>query len=103
MTDRTVAEERVTGVAETTPSRAGNNVQMRVYDDCVVLQNVNTTIGYARFSRATRKIEYIFVNPGFRRQGFGRQLVGLCERECGKPMAPSPPLSPLGNLFFSAL
>jgi ribosomal protein S18 acetylase RimI-like enzyme len=95
--------ERESGMTEPIPSYEENHVRMCRYDDSVVLHNANTTIGYARFSRADAKIEYIFVNSGFRRQGFGRKLVRLCEQECGMRMTPAPPLSPLGHLFFSAL
>ena len=90
-------------MTEPIPSYEDKHVKMCLYDDSVVLQNANTTIGYARFSRADAQIEYIFVNPGFRRQGFGRKLVRLCEQESGMRMTPAPPLSPLGQLFFSAL
>lgn len=81
----------------------GNDVQKRVEDDAVVLFNANTTIGYARFSRTGKTIDYIFVHPAFRRKGYGRRLIELSERECGSRLIPAPPISPLGQEFFSVL
>ena len=79
----------------------GDDVAVRVDDDAVVLSNANTTVGYARFSKVDRTVDYIFVHPSFRRKGFGRLLVELCEQECGCPLYPAPPLSPLGRKLFS--
>jgi len=78
-------------------------VKQQVTDDTVILSNANTTIGYARFSPVTRTIDYVFVNPSFRRQGYGCLLVSLSERHCGVTLAPAAPLSPLGNAFFQAI
>ena len=44
-------------------------------DDTVVIANENTTIGYATFDAAAGELTYIFVNPGFRKSGFGSMLV----------------------------
>ena len=74
-----------------------------VYEDSIVLRNANTTIGYATFSKSDASLDYIFVNPAFRRQGLGRQLVALCEKECGAKLAPAPPISPIGQRFFFAI
>lgn len=69
-------------------------------DDSVVIKNRNTTVGYVLFSKAENTINYIFVNPRFRRQGFGWLLVDLAQRECGAKLAPAEPISPLGRKFF---
>jgi GNAT superfamily N-acetyltransferase len=84
-------------------TRAFEKIKQRIFDDSIVLQNSNTTIGYACFSKASHSINYIFVNPAFRRQGYGRKLVELCEDACGKKLVPAPPISPLGRKFFSEL
>ncbi|MDE0790613.1 MAG: GNAT family N-acetyltransferase [Woeseiaceae bacterium] len=73
------------------------------YEDSIVLRNANTTIGYATFSKSDASLDYIFVNPAFRRQGLGRQLVALCEKECGTKLAPALPMSPVGQRFFFAI
>ena len=68
-----------------------------------MLRNANTTIGYATFSRARRSLDYIFVNPAYRRCGYGRMLMASAERACGGPLSPAPPFSPLGERFFRRL
>jgi len=73
----------------------------RVDDDAVVISNANTTVGYARLSKADRTVDYVFVHPSFRRRGFGRLLVAQCEQECGCRLCPAPPISPLGRKLFS--
>lgn len=62
----------------------------------------NTTVGYALFNRDRQEIEYIFVHPDYRAQGYGRRLVDLAEKECGMPLKPAEPLSPSGIKFFRA-
>jgi GNAT superfamily N-acetyltransferase len=81
----------------------GNYITPHVYEDSIVLRNANTTVGYATFSKAAASLDYIFVNPAFRRRGFGRKVVALCETECGGTLTPAPPISPIGQLFFSAI
>mgnify|MGYP001330144709 CR=1 FL=1 len=81
----------------------GKDITPHVYEDSIVLRNANTTVGYATFSKADASLDYIFVNPAFRRQGLGRQLVALCEKECGAKLAPAPPISPVGQQFFSSI
>ena len=34
-------------------------------------------VGYATFSKADASLDYICINPAFRREGLGRQLVAL--------------------------
>jgi GNAT superfamily N-acetyltransferase len=79
----------------------GEDLVMRVDNDAVVLSDANTTVGYARFSKFDRTVDYIFVHPSFRRKGIGRRLVAQCEQECGCRLCPAPPLSPLGRKLFS--
>jgi len=78
-------------------------MQCRLEADAVVIANENTTIGYARFTAETGLLEYIFVNPAFRRQGHGSRLVALAEQACGCRLTPAPPVSPSGGLLFAAL
>jgi ribosomal protein S18 acetylase RimI-like enzyme len=74
-----------------------------VYEDSIVLRNANKMVGYATFSKADASLDYICINPAFRREGLGRQLVALYEKECGAKLAPAPPISTIGQLFFSAI
>ena len=91
-------EGRVTHPVRQSPD---DDMAVRIDDDAVVLSNANTTVGYARFSKVDRTVDYIFVHPSFRRRGFGRFLVALCEQECGCRLCPAPPISPLGRRLFS--
>ena len=72
-----------------------------VNDDTVVIANDNTTIGYATFEQASGTLSYIFVNPAFRRRGFGAMLLTASERAAKRPLRPAEPISPLGRKFFS--
>ncbi|MGR8950341.1 MAG: GNAT family N-acetyltransferase [Gammaproteobacteria bacterium] len=40
------------------------------------------------------------MHPAFRRQGYGRRLINLCESASGAPLAPVAPVSPLGRHLF---
>ena len=43
-------------------------------DGVFTLKNLNTTIGFVRFNEIG-EIEYIFVNPIFRKKGFAKRLL----------------------------
>lgn len=71
-----------------------------VADDGVLLiRDANTTIGYCRHTQEG-DIEYIFVNPAWRRRGVGRRLLAEVERRCGRRGRPLEPISPLGRRLF---
>ncbi len=72
-----------------------------VNDDTVVIANDNTTIGYATFEKASGTLSYIFVNPAFRRRGYGAMLLTASQKAAEKPLKPAEPISPLGRKFFS--
>ncbi|RPG00755.1 MAG: N-acetyltransferase [Rhodospirillaceae bacterium] len=74
-----------------------------INDDTVVIANDNTTIGYATFEKASGTLSYIFVNPAFRRRGYGARLLAASEKEAKKPLKPAEPISPLGRKFFSII
>ncbi len=46
-----------------------NSCELVKSDDVFTLKNVNTTIGFVRFNKAG-EIEYIFVNPIFRKKRY---------------------------------
>ena len=59
-----------------------NDITIRIVnDDTVVIANDNTTIGYATFEKASGTLSYIFVNPAFRRRGYGARLLRASEKE----------------------
>jgi GNAT superfamily N-acetyltransferase len=76
--------------------------QIEIADGIVVIKNQNTTIGYSRFTDAG-DVEYIYVNPMYRRQGYGALLLDQVRRIAGQIGAVHTPVSPLGTAFFGAL
>ena len=80
---------------------AVKKVRTRIDDDgTVVIANDYTTIGYATSDADAGLITYIFVNPTFRRRGYGSMLVRAAIEKAGKPLKPANPISPLGAKFF---
>jgi GNAT superfamily N-acetyltransferase len=67
----------------------------------VLIRNQNTTIGYCRY-HDNGDIEYIFVNPLYRRQGFGSRLLQQVQLVTGRLGHAEQPVSPLGLRFFVA-
>ena len=69
--------------------------------DTVIVKNENTTIGYATFDSRRQELTYMFVNPAFRRKGYGKLLRERAEQTSGCALSPSEPISPLGQKFFN--
>ncbi|MDB9819096.1 GNAT family N-acetyltransferase [Candidatus Pelagibacter sp.] len=68
-------------------------------DGVVTFKNINTTLGFVRYNTEA-EVEYIFVNPIFRRQGLAKKLLSIVEEKTKiKPM-PQDPISPLGEKLF---
>ena len=66
------------------------------------LKNQNTTIGFVR-SNELGEVEYIFVNPLFRRKNFASKLLELVRKKTGKRIVFQPPISPLGEKLLSSI
>ncbi|MDI1286727.1 MAG: DCC1-like thiol-disulfide oxidoreductase family protein [Reyranella sp.] len=62
----------------------------------LTLTDANTTIAYCRYE-TSGEIEYLFVNPAFRRRGHARRLLAMVEAETGATLRFNPPISPLGG------
>ena len=74
-----------------------------VYADGVfTLKNLNTTIGFVRFNKSG-EVEYIFVNPIFRKKGVAKKLLRLVHEETGKKIILQKPISPLGAKLIKSL
>ena len=69
-------------------------------DGVITFKNKNTTIGFIRFND-NGEIEYIFVNPAFRKQGMAKKLLKLTREKLGKDLIPQDPISPLGKKLFN--
>ena len=65
-------------------------------------KNENTTIGFVRFNEIG-EVEYIFVNPIFRKQGLAAKLLQLVKQKTGKEIILQEPVSPLGSKLLKSL
>jgi GNAT superfamily N-acetyltransferase len=71
-------------------------------DGVFSLCNQNTTIGFVRFNQIG-EVEYIFVNPIFRKKGFAKKLLKLVREKTGKSIILQPPISPLGDRLLKSI
>ena len=71
-------------------------------DDVFTFKNSNTTIGFVRFNKKG-EVEYIFVNPLFRKKGLAKKLLLLVKEKTGKNIVLQEPISPLGTKLLKSL
>ena len=71
-------------------------------DGIFTLKNLNTTIGFVRFNEVG-EVEYIFVNPIFRKKGIAKKLLKLVKKKTGKEIVLQEPISPLGLKLLNSL
>ena len=76
-----------------------NNYECMETEGIITFKNVNTTLGFARYNEMG-EIEYIFVNPIFRRKGLAKKLIKIIEKKTGKKPIPQEPISLLGKKLF---
>ena len=71
-------------------------------DGVFILKNNYTTVGFVRFN--TRgEVEYIFVNPIFRKKGIATRLLKLVKEKTGEEIVLQEPISPLGAKLLNSL
>ena len=68
-------------------------------DGVITFKNINTTLGFARYNEEA-EVEYIFVNPIFRRKGLAKKLLQLIEEKTQIKPKPQDPISQLGEKLF---
>ena len=71
-------------------------------EDVFTLKNLNTTIGFIRFNKMG-EIEYIFVNPIFRKKGLAKKMLKLVQEKTKKKLVLQGPISPLGQKLLKSL
>ena len=71
-------------------------------DGVFTFKNDNTTLGFVRFNKIG-EVEYIFVNPIFRKQGLATKLLQLVKQKTGKEIVLQEPISPLGSKLLNSL
>ena len=77
-----------------------SNYDISEIDGVITFKNKNTTIGFIRFNNKG-EVEYIFVNPAFRKKGIAKKLLRLTKEKIGKELIPQEPISPLGKKLFN--
>ena len=77
-----------------------NKYEISQVDGVITFKNKNTTIGFIRFNDKG-EVEYIFVNPAFRKQGMAKKLLKLTREKLGRDLTPQEPISPLGKKLFN--
>ena len=68
-------------------------------DGVITFKNINTTLGFVRYNKVA-EVEYIFVNPIFRRKGLAKILLKMVEEKTKIKPKPQEPISPLGEKLF---
>ena len=68
----------------------------------ITFKNINTTLGFVRYNE-TAEVEYIFVNPMFRRKGLAKKLLSIIEEKTNIEPTPQDPISPLGERLFKTI
>ena len=79
-----------------------SNFQIEETEGVFTFKNENTTIGFVRFNEKG-EVEYIFVNPIFRKQGLATKLLQLVKLKTGKEIILQEPISPLGSKLLKSL
>ena len=78
------------------------NFKIEETEGVFTFKNENTTIGFVRFNEKG-EVEYIFVNPIFRKQGFATKLLKLVKEKTEKEIILQEPISPLGSKLLKSL
>ena len=71
-------------------------------DGVFTLKNENTTLGFVRFNK-NGEVEYIFVNPLFRKKNIAKKLLKLVRKKTGKKIILLDPISPLGSKLLKSI
>ena len=79
-----------------------SNFEIKETDGVFTFKNENTTLGFVRFNDKG-EVEYIFVNPIFRKQGLATKLLELVKKKTRKEIILQEPISPLGSKLLKSL
>ena len=75
------------------------NYDILFSDGVITFKNINTTLGFVRYNEEA-EVEYIFVNPIFRRKGLAKKLLQIVKEKTNVKPKPLDPISPLGEKLF---
>tara|TARA_B100000787_G_scaffold144412_1_gene114261 strand:- start:213 stop:479 length:267 start_codon:yes stop_codon:yes gene_type:complete len=76
-----------------------SNYDISFSDGVITFKNINTTLGFVRYNEEA-EVEYIFVNPIFRRKGLAKKLLQIVKERTNSKPEPQEPISPLGEKLF---
>ena len=79
-----------------------SNFEIEETEGVFTFKNENTTIGFVRFNEIG-EVEYIFVNPIFRKKGLATKLLQLVKEKTRKEIILQEPISPLGSKLLKSL
>ena len=79
-----------------------SNYKLDESDGVFTYKNENTTLGFVRFN-GNGEVEYIFVNPIFRKQGLAKKLLNLVKEKTGRKIILQEPISPLGQKLLNSI
>ena len=79
-----------------------SNCILEESDGVFTYKNDNTTLGFVRFNRSG-EVEYIFVNPIFRKKNLAKKLLRLVRMKTGKKIVFQEPISPLGFKLLKSI
>ena len=79
-----------------------SNCILEESDGVFTYKNDNTTLGFVRFNRSG-EVEYIFVNPIFRKKNLAKKLLRLVRMKTGKKIVFQEPISPLGSKLLKSI
>ena len=79
-----------------------SNYKLDESDGAFTYKNENTTLGFVRFNYKG-EVEYIFVNPLFRKKNIAKKLLKLVRDKTGKKIVFQEPISPLGSKLLKTI
>ena len=79
-----------------------NDCKLVMSDGVFTIKNINTTIGFFRFNE-NGEVEYIFVNPIFRKKGIVTKLLKMVKDKTRRSIVLQKSISPLGNKLLKSL
>jgi hypothetical protein len=79
-----------------------SNCILEESDGVLTYKNENTTLGFVRFNE-NGEVEYIFVNPIFRKKNLANRLLKLVREKTGKKIVFQEPISPLGSKLLKSI
>ena len=79
-----------------------SNFKIEETEGVFTFKNENKTIGFVRFNE-NGEVEYIYVNPIFRKKGLATKLLQLVKKKIRKEIILQKPISPLGSKLLNSL